>query len=126
MSISQPFIERPVATTLLTIALSLAGGIAYFQLPVVQYPEIAPPTIVVRTSYPGADSQTIADTVATTVADSFYGHLFQSDANTLTSDSCLCPDTTQAARALHFAVAALRSSTKCPLAHWVPFIHFGL
>ena len=44
MSISTPFIERPVATTLLTVALTLAGGIAYFQLPVAALPQVDFPT----------------------------------------------------------------------------------
>ncbi len=48
MSISTPFIERPVATTLLTIAITLAGGIAYFQLPVAALPQVDFPTINVQ------------------------------------------------------------------------------
>ncbi len=47
MSISEPFIHRPVATTLLTIALGLAGGIAYFYLPVAPLPEVEFPTLMV-------------------------------------------------------------------------------
>jgi hydrophobe/amphiphile efflux-1 (HAE1) family protein len=57
----------------LSIVLLIVGGIAYFNLPVAQYPDIAPPTIVVRTSYPGADSQTIADTVATPIEQEING-----------------------------------------------------
>lgn len=67
------FVDRPIFASVLSIVLLIAGGIAYFQLPVAQYPEIAPPTIVVRTSYPGADAQTIADTVATPLEQEING-----------------------------------------------------
>ena len=59
------FVDRPIFASVLSIVLLIVGGIAYTQLPVAQYPEIAPPTIVVRTSYPGADAETIANVVAT-------------------------------------------------------------
>jgi hydrophobe/amphiphile efflux-1 (HAE1) family protein len=67
------FIRRPIFASVLSLLLLIIGGIAYFNLPVAQYPEIAPPTIVVRTSYPGADSQTIADTVATPIEQEING-----------------------------------------------------
>jgi multidrug efflux pump len=53
MSLSSPFIKRPVATTLLTIAVTLAGAIAYTQLPVSPLPQIDFPTIRVSASPPG-------------------------------------------------------------------------
>jgi HAE1 family hydrophobic/amphiphilic exporter-1 len=59
--------------SVLSIVLLIVGGIAYFQLPVAQYPEIAPPTIVVRASYPGADAETIANTVATPLEQEING-----------------------------------------------------
>lgn len=59
------FVDRPIFASVLSIVLLIVGSIAYFQLPVAQYPEIAPPTIVVRASYPGADAETVANTVAT-------------------------------------------------------------
>ncbi|WP_292087620.1 efflux RND transporter permease subunit, partial [Mesorhizobium sp.] len=55
------------------IVLLIVGGIAYTQLPVAQYPEIAPPTIVVRASYPGADAETVAATVATPIEQEING-----------------------------------------------------
>src|SRR5215204_5087324 len=58
------FVDRPIFAAVLSIVLVLVGGIAYLGLPVAQYPEIAPPTIVVRASYPGADAETVAATVA--------------------------------------------------------------
>jgi HAE1 family hydrophobic/amphiphilic exporter-1 len=67
------FVDRPIFASVLSIVLLIVGGIAYFQLPVAQYPEIAPPTIVVRTAYPGADAQTIADTVATPLEQEVNG-----------------------------------------------------
>ncbi|TDK31189.1 efflux RND transporter permease subunit [Rhizobium deserti] len=73
MRFSHFFIRRPIFASVLSIVLLIVGGIAYFNLPVAQYPDIAPPTIVVRTSYPGADSQTIADTVATPIEQEING-----------------------------------------------------
>lgn len=67
------FVDRPIFASVLSIVLLLVGSIAYTQLPVAQYPEIAPPTIVVRTAYPGADAQTIADTVATPIEQEVNG-----------------------------------------------------
>lgn len=67
------FVDRPIFASVLSIVLLIVGGIAYFQLPVAQYPEIAPPTIVVRTAYPGADAQTVADTVATPIEQEING-----------------------------------------------------
>jgi multidrug efflux pump len=65
MSISEPFIRRPVATSLLTIGVVLASIIAYTQLPVAPLPEVDYPTIVVATSLPGASAQTMAAGVTT-------------------------------------------------------------
>lgn len=67
------FISRPIFACVISLVLMIVGTIAYFELPVSQYPEIAPPTIVVRTSYPGADSQTIADTVSTPIEQEVNG-----------------------------------------------------
>jgi hypothetical protein len=64
----------------------------------------------------------MADEDRPTVTDSFYGHLFESAA---TDTPRTGPDTTQAARALHMAVAELRKK-QCSFKRWVPFIHFGL
>jgi len=67
------FIDRPIFASVISFVLIIVGTIAYFELPVAQYPEIAPPTIVVRTSYPGADPQTIADTVSTPIEQEVNG-----------------------------------------------------
>ena len=55
------FIDRPVFAWVLAIIMMLAGGLAIMNLPVAQYPQIAPPTITVSATYPGADAQTVED-----------------------------------------------------------------
>ncbi|HEV8679365.1 MAG TPA: efflux RND transporter permease subunit, partial [Stellaceae bacterium] len=65
MSLSAPFIERPVATTLLTIGVALAGLFAFTKLPVSPLPQVEFPTIVVNAQMPGASPETMAATVAT-------------------------------------------------------------
>ena len=65
MSLSSPFIRRPVATTLLTIGLALAGLLAFGVLPVAPLPRVDFPTISVQASLPGASPETMAATVAT-------------------------------------------------------------
>jgi multidrug efflux pump len=62
---SEPFIRRPVATTLLTLGLALAGGIAYFKLPVAPLPQVDFPTISVNATMAGASPDVMASTVAT-------------------------------------------------------------
>mgnify|MGYP000853793167 CR=1 FL=1 len=65
MSLSTPFIFRPIATLLLTLGMALAGGVAYFLLPVAPLPQVDYPTISVTASLPGASPDTMAATVAT-------------------------------------------------------------
>src|ERR1700729_2600614 len=65
MNTSAPFARRPVATTLLTIGLALAGGVAFFLLPVAPLPSVDMPTIVVSAQLPGASPQTVATSVTT-------------------------------------------------------------
>lgn len=67
------FVERPIFATVLSVLIVLVGGIAYFSLPVAQYPEIAPPSISVTASYPGATAETAADTVATVLEQQING-----------------------------------------------------
>lgn len=57
------FIDRPVFAWVLAIIMMLAGGLAIMNLPVAQYPQIAPPTITISATYPGADAQTVEDSV---------------------------------------------------------------
>ena len=65
MNLSAPFIDRPVATTLLTLGIALAGGIAFRMLPVSPLPQVDYPTISIQASLPGASPETMAATVAT-------------------------------------------------------------
>jgi HAE1 family hydrophobic/amphiphilic exporter-1 len=67
------FIDRPIFATVLSVIVTVIGLIAYFALPVAQYPEVVPPTIVVRAVYPGANSETIAATVATPLEQEING-----------------------------------------------------
>ncbi len=73
MRFSHFFIDRPIFATVLSIFVTLIGGVAYFTLPIAQYPEIAPPTIVVNASYPGASAEVVADTVATPLEQEING-----------------------------------------------------
>ena len=84
MNISAPFIARPIATTLLTIGIALAGLFAYAKLPVAPLPQVDFPTISVQASLPGASP----DTVATSVAGPLERHLGQiADVTEMTSQS---------------------------------------
>ena len=71
MSLSAPFIRRPIGTSLLTVALALAGGIAYFFLPVAPLPQVEFPTIQVSAALPGANPDTMASSVATPLERQF-------------------------------------------------------
>ncbi|MGV3768691.1 MAG: efflux RND transporter permease subunit [Sphingobium phenoxybenzoativorans] len=67
------FIDRPIFAAVLSILVIIAGLVAYPGLPIGQYPEIAPPTIVVNASYPGASAETLAETVAAPLEESING-----------------------------------------------------
>jgi multidrug efflux pump len=67
------FINRPIFASVLSIIVTLAGGIAVFALPIAQYPEITPPTVEVSAIYPGANAQVVADTVAAPVEQQVNG-----------------------------------------------------
>src|SRR4030081_439420 len=71
MIISEPFIRKPVATTLLTIAITLAGAVAYQVLPVSPLPQVEFPTISVQAGLPGASPETMASSVATPLERQF-------------------------------------------------------
>jgi HAE1 family hydrophobic/amphiphilic exporter-1 len=67
------FIERPIFAAVMSILIVVFGIVAYPTLPVAQYPEIAPPTVVVTATYPGATAETLADTVAAPLEESING-----------------------------------------------------
>ena len=73
MNFSHFFIKRPRFAIVLSIVLTIAGIVAYPSLPVAQFPEVAPPTVVIRASYPGATPETIAKTVATPLEQEING-----------------------------------------------------
>ena len=67
------FINRPIFASVLSIIITLAGSVALFTLPIAQYPEITPPTVEVSASYPGANAQVVADTVAAPIEQQVIG-----------------------------------------------------
>ncbi|CAN5450485.1 multidrug efflux RND transporter permease subunit [soil metagenome] len=67
------FIDRPIFAAVLSILIIIAGLVAYPLLPIGQYPEVAPPTVVVNASYPGASAETLAETVAAPLEESING-----------------------------------------------------
>ena len=71
MSISTPFIQRPVATTLLMAAIFLGGLVAFPMLAVAPLPQVDFPTVVVATNQPGADPETMASSVTTPLERQF-------------------------------------------------------
>jgi multidrug efflux pump len=70
---SKFFINRPIFAAVLSIVITLAGGISLFTLPIAQYPEITPPTVEVSATYPGANAQVVADTVASPIEQQVNG-----------------------------------------------------
>src|SRR6201981_3256642 len=71
--ISHFFIDRPIFASVLSIVFVLAGGVAVLTLPVAQYPEVTPPTVLVTAVYPGANAQTVRDTVAAPIEEQVSG-----------------------------------------------------
>ena len=67
------FVDHPIFASVISILITLLGFIAYLGLPVAQYPEIAPPTIQVSATYPGASAETVAATVATPLEQEING-----------------------------------------------------
>ena len=117
MNISAPFIQRPVATTLLTVAIALAGAIAFKVLPVAPLPEVDFPTISVGAGLPGASADIMASSVATPLERQF-GHIAgvteMTSSSTLGSTSVtiqfdLSRDIDGAARDVEAAINAARS-----------------
>jgi multidrug efflux pump len=117
MNISEPFIRRPVATTLLTVAIALAGAVAYEVLAVAPLPEVDFPTISVSSSLPGASAEIMASSVATPLERQF-GHIAgvteMTSASTLGSTSVtiqfdLSRDIDGAARDVQAAINAART-----------------
>lgn len=73
MRIAHFFIDRPIFASVVSLVIIILGTLAYYALPVAQYPDVVPPTIVVRASYPGASPEVIADSVATPIEQEVNG-----------------------------------------------------
>jgi hydrophobe/amphiphile efflux-1 (HAE1) family protein len=73
MRFSRFFIDRPIFAAVLSIAIFLAGGLSMFLLPISEYPEVVPPSIVVRAVYPGANPRALAQSVATPLEEQING-----------------------------------------------------
>src|SRR5580692_9188808 len=73
MNFSHYFIKRPIFAGVLSIAIFVMGLLALFKLPISEYPEVVPPTIVVKATYPGANPKTIAETVASPLEQAING-----------------------------------------------------
>jgi multidrug efflux pump subunit AcrB len=71
--LSKFFINRPIFATVLSIVIVLAGLVSIPNLPISQYPEITPPTVQVTCAYPGANAQTVADTIAAPIEQQVNG-----------------------------------------------------
>ncbi len=85
MNISRFFIERPIFAAVIAVFITLIGAFAYPQLSLSQYPEIAPPTITINTAFPGASSETMAETVAAPIeqeVNGVEGMLYMSSSST--------------------------------------------
>jgi len=73
VKIAHFFIDRPVFAIVLSTVAIIAGSIAVYTLPIAQYPQIAPPTVTVAATYPGANAQIVAKTVATPIEEQING-----------------------------------------------------
>ena len=73
MNFSQFFIKRPIFAAVLSLLILIAGSIALFQLPISEYPEVVPPTVVVRANFPGANPKVIGETVAAPLEQAITG-----------------------------------------------------
>src|SRR5258706_20049 len=73
MNISKFFIDRPIFAGVISVLIFVAGLLAMRAMPISEYPEVAPPSVVVRAQYPGANPKVIAETVATPIEESING-----------------------------------------------------
>jgi hydrophobe/amphiphile efflux-1 (HAE1) family protein len=73
MRLSHVFIERPIFAGVIAVIITIVGALAFFGLPIAQYPDVVPPTVTVTATYPGASSETLADTVAAPLEQEING-----------------------------------------------------
>src|SRR5690606_7819070 len=111
------FIDRPIFAWVIALVTMLAGGLSIVNLPVAQYPDIAPPQIRITTSYPGASAQTVQDTVTQVIELQMKGIDGMADMSstggsagrmgiTITFDACVDPDIAQVPVPKKLAIAA--------------------
>ena len=90
MNFSRFFVDKPIFAAVLSVIVFVAGLIAIFKLPISEYPDVVPPSVVVRAQYPGANPKVIAETVAAPLEEQINGvanMLYMSSQNT--SDGAL-------------------------------------
>src|ERR1700753_4165838 len=90
MNLSKFFIDRPIFAGVLSVLIFLAGLISLFAMPISEYPDVVPPSVVVRAQYPGANPKVIAETVAAPLEEQINGvehMIYMSSQNT--SDGAL-------------------------------------
>ena len=73
MRFARFFVDRPIFAAVLSLVIVVAGALALFQLPISEYPQVVPPTVVVRATYPGANPRVIAETVASPLEQQING-----------------------------------------------------
>ena len=73
MRFSRFFVDRPIFAAVLSLVIVVAGALALFRLPISEYPQVVPPTVVVRATYPGANPKVIAETVASPLEQQING-----------------------------------------------------
>jgi len=73
MNFSQFFIQRPIFAAVLSLVILIGGAISLFQLPISEYPEVVPPTVVVRANFLGANPKVIGETVASPLEQAITG-----------------------------------------------------
>ncbi len=73
MNFSRFFVDRPIFAAVLSIVITMLGALSYLVLPVAQYPDVVPPTVVVTATYPGADAKTLAEVVSTPLEQEING-----------------------------------------------------
>ena len=73
MNISRFFIDRPIFAGVLSAIILIGGLISMLNLPISEYPEVVPPSVVVKANFPGANPQTIAETVSTPIEEQING-----------------------------------------------------
>jgi hydrophobe/amphiphile efflux-1 (HAE1) family protein len=73
MRLSRFFIDRPIFAAVIAVIITIVGGIAFFGLPIAQYPDVVPPTVTVSAQYPGASAETVAETLAAPIEQEING-----------------------------------------------------